>query len=351
MSALLKSLKKPFIVNFEVTSQCGQECTFCCAQLSKYRREDLPTAHVLEIISRIARDGISSIFLTGGEPFLRKDLPLLVKECIDHRMNVSLSTNGTEASSEIAESIKSAGLEEVQVSIHAPDETHDEIVGVQGAALRSFSGLQNLVRAGLRVTVAAVATRANYSRLPELAQKVAKMGAKHFRVLRLMPHSYDMLKQIVPHREMQTLVKRLMLLGEKLEGFTIEIHSPPGFSDLSTYEPREYKILHPLCHTCTAGKLSMAILSNGDCVPCLELKAPEFICGNIVRDSLSAVWDSKPMSLLRSATPDRYHGKCSECEFKWTCYSARCVSYNLRGDVLGDDESCYHLLAAAKQCR
>lgn len=347
MSTPLRNLQKPFIVNFEVTSQCNLECTFCCAQLSKYRREDLPTKRVLKIISKIADEGIYSIFLTGGEPLLREDLPVIIKECIDRGMNVSLSTNGTEATSRIASTIASAGLEEIQVSIHAPDDTNDEIVGVKGATIHSFDGLRNLVEAGLRVTVAGVAIRTNYTLLPRLADKVAKMGAKHFRVLRLMPHSYDTLREQVPHQEMQALVRRLFSLEEELEGFTIEIHSSPGFSDASTYDPREYRILHPLCHTCTAGKVSMGILSNGDCVPCLELKAPELACGNILRDSLSEVWNSRPLSLLRTVTPDKYRGECGKCEFKWTCYSARCVSYNLRGDLLGDDESCYRLLRAA----
>ncbi len=344
MSLSLKSLHKPFIVNFEVTSQCNQQCVFCSAQLSKYSREDLPTKVVLRILSKIAKANIYSIFLTGGEPFIRQDLPLIVKECLSYGMNVSLSTNGTEVTTQIAKRIASVGLEEIQVSIHALDSTHDKIVGVHGAFERSFAGLQNLVKAGLRVTVAAVATRASFKQLPELAEKTARMGARHFRVLRLIPHSEETLRQTVPHNEIRIQIRRLKQLEKELKDFTIEIHTLPGFSDTSTYDPREYGIVHPLCHTCTAGKLSMGILSDGDCVPCLELKEREFVCGNILYDSFSKIWHSDSMSLLRRTTPDRYTGKCGQCELKWTCYSARCVSYHLHHDLLGDDPSCYRLL-------
>jgi len=340
----LKSFQKPFLVSFEVTSQCNLECSFCSAQLSKYHREDLPTKRVLEIITKIANEDIYSIFLTGGEPLMRSDLPLIISECLNYGMNVSLSTNGVEASKEMAKMIASTGLEEVQVSIHAPNEIHDELVRVNGAVKRSFEGLQNLVDAGIRVTVASVATRMNYYLLPELAEQVAEMGAKYFRVLRLMPHSYDMLQQIVPYNEMRKLVERLIRIEEKIDGFTISIHASPGFVDEQFYNPKEYKIVHPLCQTCTAGKASMGILSNGDCVPCLELKRPEFYCGNILSESFSEIWNSKPMFLLRSATPDNFHGRCGDCELKWSCYSARCVAYNLGGDILGDDGSCYRIL-------
>ena len=114
---VLKSLEKPFIVNFEITSQCNQKCSFCSAQLSKYQREDLPTKDVLEIISKIAKEGIYSIFLTGGEPLLRNDLPLIIKQCLDYGMNVSLSTNGVMETERMAELIAFTGLDEIQVSI------------------------------------------------------------------------------------------------------------------------------------------------------------------------------------------------------------------------------------------
>jgi len=340
----LKGLQKPFVVSFEITSLCDQQCWFCCAQLPKYRREDLPTKSVLAIVSKIANEDIYSIFLTGGEPLLRNDLPLIIKECLNYGMNVSLSTNGMAATEEVAKMIASAELDEIQVSIQAPDEINDKIVGVEGAVDQSFKGLQNLINAGLRVTVASVATRMNYSLIPELAEKVATIGAKYFRVLRLMPHSNDMLQQVVTYRQMQMLVERLMRLEKEMEEFTISIHTSPGFSDERFYDSKEYKIVHPLCHTCEAGKVSMGILSNGDCVPCLELKSSEFICGNILYESLLKVWNSKPMFALRSATPDQYHGRCGDCDLKWSCYSARCVAYNLRGDILGDDESCYRFL-------
>jgi radical SAM protein with 4Fe4S-binding SPASM domain len=343
MPALLSSLERPFIANLEVTSQCNLACTFCSAQLAKFRRDDLPTDLILQVIARIAEDGVRSIFLTGGEPLLRQDIPLIIRECVSRGMDVSLSTNGTEASSELAASLAAAGLEELQVSIHAPDSTHDRLVGCTGALDRGLAGLQNLVGAGLVVTVAAVATRANYPRLPRLAERVARLGAKHFRVLRLMPHSPEMLRQVVPHRQMQALVKRLARIGQGSAGLSVDVHAPPGFLDPLSHDPGEYAILHPLCHTCTAGKLSMGIMSNGDCVPCLELKDPEFACGNTLRDSLTTIWDARPMSLLRRATPDRYCGKCGKCELRWTCYSARCVAHHLRGDILGDDDSCYRL--------
>jgi radical SAM protein with 4Fe4S-binding SPASM domain len=260
-------------------------------------------------------------------------------------MNVSLSTNGVEASIEKSNLIASTGLEEIQVSIYAPDDKiHDSIVGVNGALNQSLKGLKNLIDAGLRVTVASVGTRMNHYCLPELAEQVADIGARYFRVLRLMPHTQNMLEWIVPYNEMLFLVERMKDLEKRREEFIISVHTSPGFEMEQFQNPRIYNIVHPLCNTCTAGKTSMAILSNGDCFPCIELRKSELFCGNILDTSLDKVWNSEPMSILRSITPDNYHGKCGECYSKWICYSARCVAYNLGGDFLGEDESCYRFL-------
>ena len=341
--SMLRSLRKPFHVNFEITNRCNYNCKFCSAQLSKYYSNELSTRDVSSIIRKLVDENVYALFLTGGEPLLRKDLPIFVKQAINCGMNVCVSTNAVAANKSIAESLAHAGLDEIQVSIQAPNEIHNEIVGVDGALEAAFEGMDNLIQAGIGVIVASVGIRRNYRFLPELGRKVAKMGAICYRVLRLMPTSSEMLEELIPHNEIGLLVKNLIDLQE--EGvITTDIHTPPGFFGHGYYNPGRYPyILHAFCGVCTAGKTTMAILPNGDCTPCIEFKDAGFIGGNIMKQSLSEIWESKPMSLLRDATPDNYQRECGICPYKWTCYSSRCIAYRFDGDVLGDDCSCYKI--------
>lgn len=337
---LLRALEKPYHVNFEITNLCNFRCSFCSARLSEGRRKDLPTGDVLKIISSLAAEGVHSIFLTGGEPFLRKDLPVIVSKSMDCGMNVTLSTNGASVSKEAAGQMAGAGLGEIQVSIHGNDGVHDRMVGVDGAFEASVNGLRNLLDAGITATVASVATRENCGSLPALAEKVAAMGASYFRVLRLMPHSREMLDQIPSFSQMEDLVGELSKIERKFD-ISIMVTAPPGFAE-ETGNRKQYRILHPLCHTCTAGKISMGIFADGDCVPCLELRDSKFVCGNLLREPLSKIWDSRQMRLHRKISPENYNGGCGKCKWKWSCYSARCVAHNLGGDLLGSDISCYY---------
>ena len=63
--------------------------------------------------------------------------------------------------------------------------------------------------------------------------------------------------------------------------------------------------------------------------------------GNILESSVTELWNHPKMVMLRKLTPADYTGICGQCERKWTCYSARCIAYNLTGDLYGDDLSCY----------
>ena len=344
MSTTLRALSRPFTVSFEVTSRCDLNCFFCSARLQEFGRPDLDTEGCIRILDSLFKENVFSIFLTGGEPVLRPDLPELVHHCVSNGANTLLSTSAVGVDRILASALYEAGLDEVQVSIHALNELHDEIVGAPGAFESAMQGVEAFLAAGMRVTVAAVTTRRNIGTLPALARLVARMGVQHFRAQRLMPHSAELLREVAPKEEFLSVSHELVGLDKEFPNFQVHVHATPGLLDTpDLFDKREFGIVHPLTHTCSAGKTSMGILSNGDCVPCLELKDNEFFCGNLLTDSLDEIWNAKPMKRLREAGPANYTGKCSQCELRWTCYSARCVAYRMTGDLLGDDLSCYLL--------
>ena len=340
----LASLNLPFSINFEVTNICDLDCIFCSARLNEGKKNDLNTNNIYYILKELSFKGIKSLFITGGDPFNRDDIVEIIGYAINLGINVTLSTNGIRITHDIARKLYDAGLEEIQVSIHGTEKIHDKIVKVNGAYDMAIKGLKALCDAGLRVTVASVLTKLNINNIPNLVYNISEIGAHYFRVQRLMPHSSYLLSQVVSSEDMMALTKKLRIIESELKNIIIRIHSSPGLWDYVNWCPEEYDIVHPLCNTCTAAKLSMGILSNGDCLPCLELRGAEFISGNILNDDINTIWSSSPMRLLRNTIPDNYKGKCGDCDYKWSCYSARCVSYNLSGDIMGDDISCYRII-------
>ena len=144
----VQKLKTPVALTFFVTSRCNLRCSHCF-----YWRE-LNTASDKELsideIRKIARSFKHplSLSLTGGEPFLRKDLKEIIEAFHEGcgTREAGIATNGTfEASTvETVRSILDEGLLSslsVQVSLDGLEETHDAIRGIKGSFKKAMSTL------------------------------------------------------------------------------------------------------------------------------------------------------------------------------------------------------------------
>src|SRR5687768_9684170 len=106
-------------LRISVTDRCNFRCVYC---MPAEGVQTIPRAQVLtfEEIARVVRVGVSlglhKIRLTGGEPTVRADLPVLVRmlRSIDGVRDISMTTNGARLT-ELAEPLKAAGLNRVNI--------------------------------------------------------------------------------------------------------------------------------------------------------------------------------------------------------------------------------------------
>lgn len=112
-------------LRLSVTDRCDLRCNYCMPK--GFNGFDVPKEWLtFEEIERIARAfanlGVSHIRITGGEPLLRKDLVSLVSRIaiLPGISDISLSTNATQLAKH-AESLKSAGLKRLNVSLDSLD--------------------------------------------------------------------------------------------------------------------------------------------------------------------------------------------------------------------------------------
>ncbi|MHC0036716.1 GTP 3',8-cyclase MoaA [Pseudoneobacillus sp. C159] len=121
-------------LRISVIDRCNFRCQYCMpAEIFGPDFAFLPKNQLLtyEEIERLAKLfvhlGVEKIRLTGGEPLLRKDLPLLVQKLsvIDGLSDIGLTTNGV-LLPQHAQNLKDAGLKRVNVSL---DSLNDELFG------------------------------------------------------------------------------------------------------------------------------------------------------------------------------------------------------------------------------
>lgn len=130
--ALRDTLGRPLHdLRISVTDRCNLRCTYCMPEehfgetYEFLQRRDLLSFEEITTVARvIAALGGVKLRLTGGEPLLRKDLPVLVAMLreIPGIEDIALTTNGL-LLPQFAQALRDAGVQRITVSLDSIDDT------------------------------------------------------------------------------------------------------------------------------------------------------------------------------------------------------------------------------------
>ena len=265
----------PLIVILCVTNRCNLNCWYCYGQ-HQHRNKwvDFTTEELLEIIHTLAKLGTQIIQLQGGEPLLRDDLPVIIKEIKKYGIICDLVTNGVL----IPQMIDVVGLlDKICISLDGPLNTNDKNRG-QGSHFKIVQGIKAACNLGLPVRISAALTaqtsRDDIDWLLDFSSKyqvtvnfspsfefVANIGSKEVK-----PH-------IIPDDYLRDLFKYIAMRRKK--------GAPAQFTDRSyavasqwpfTYKKRMFyssdvskKFEHPKCYH---GDCIFFIDGDGSLYPC-----------------------------------------------------------------------------------
>src|SRR5512136_3000028 len=79
---------------WEITEACNLRCIHCEVDAGRRALDELSTEEALRVAGELADAQCESVCLTGGEPLLREDWPLLTRRLCDLGLRVTVITNG-----------------------------------------------------------------------------------------------------------------------------------------------------------------------------------------------------------------------------------------------------------------
>ncbi|MBT2605195.1 GTP 3',8-cyclase MoaA [Bacillus sp. ISL-53] len=264
-------------IRISVIDRCNFRCQYCMpAELFGPDYVFLPKSELLtyEEITHLARIfiklGVEKIRLTGGEPLLRKDLPILVEllSKINGLNDIALTTNGV-LLPKYASQLKESGLKRINISLDSlNDELFGEIngrnVGV-GPVLRGIEAAKN---AGLGIKINMVVKKGlNDSEIIPMAAYCIEHGLE-LRFIEYMDvgstngwkmedvvtkkHIYEMLKEHFEFEPVGAAYYGEVAKRYRYKGTDIDV----GFIT---------SVSESFCSTCTRARLS----ANGQIFTCL----------------------------------------------------------------------------------
>jgi cyclic pyranopterin phosphate synthase len=280
-------------LRISVTDRCNFRCPYCMpAELFGRDFAFLPRDQVLsfEEISRLAGVfvglGVTKLRITGGEPLVRRDLPVLIGELAALRtpdgepVDLTLTTNGS-ALRPLAGPLREAGLGRITVSLDSLDDAVSGAMnGVDFPVARVLDGIAAARSAGLSPIKinTVVRRRLNEASILPLARWARDEGL----VMRFIEYM-DVgtangwrLDDVVPADEILAIVDGELPLEPVAANYRGEVAGRYRYRDGSGEMGVIASVTRPFCGDCTRARLS----AEGSLYTCLfagsgtDLKEP-----------------------------------------------------------------------------
>jgi GTP 3',8-cyclase len=269
-------------LRISVTDRCNFRCTYCMPK-EVFGRDYafLPRDQVLsfEEIERAARAftalGVEKLRITGGEPLVRRDLPVLISRLaalrtLDGReLDLTLTTNGA-ALRALARPLADAGLRRVTVSLDSLDDAvFGAMNGIDFPVARVLDGVDAALEAGLTPLKVNMVVRrgVNEASIVPMARWAREIGAT-LRFIEYMDVGHSngwRLDEVVTAAELRDLVTAVWPAEPAEPGYRGEVAGRWRYLDGVGEFGIISSVTMPFCRDCTRARLS----ADGQLYTCL----------------------------------------------------------------------------------
>lgn len=264
-------------LRISVTDRCNFRCSYCMPkEIFGDDYEFLPKRELLsfseiERISRIYSEmGVKKLRLTGGEPLLRRDLHLLIKQLnnIEGIEDIGLTTNGILLKKH-GQKLYDAGLRRINVSLDALD---DELFGnINDRGISSKQVLENIEHAlkiGFQVKVNMVVQKGlNDHEILPMARHFKEVPVT-LRFIEFMDVGNDNgwnFDKVLTKKEMFEILSKEFELESLEPAYYGEVAKVYKHKDTDSHLGFITSVSESFCSTCTRARLS----SDGRFYGCL----------------------------------------------------------------------------------
>jgi radical SAM protein with 4Fe4S-binding SPASM domain len=332
------SASYPVRVSIAITNKCNLNCRHCYARANELRYKELSTEAILSIFDQFSDLRILDVFITGGEPLLRKDFFDLCEYGFKKGLPIVCSSNGVAINIKIAKKLKKVGFKRFQISLESTIEhIHDYIRGVKGSFRLAIRAIKNLKKVNIAPVIAMTLTKLNYKNATEMYKLAFRLGADSLRFQQFLPIGRGLWhKELFLTTEEYKQILLDMINAERKYKYKIKtVYQCP----FVFFKEEKINEVLPISMGCDAGRLECHIEPNGDVYPCSGLVYPEFRIGNILETPLQKLWEkNKVLNKLRKI---KLKGKCEFCGYRYHCGGGcRSIAYALTKDITLPDPRC-----------
>lgn len=350
----------PYLIHIMPTRLCNLRCKSCGQWGSTgFYKEDgnKNIKHSLDknvfksFIDQVAHFS-PTIFLTGGEPFIHKDIIELIRYIKSKNLICWIVSNGT-LFERYAKEIVEAGVDVLYVSIDGTPESHDEIRGMENCFTKIESGIKKINHfkekySKTKPILCQISTISDHSyknltALPEITESlgmdmliikhsyftITKVGKLYEQMMKTHFNcNADSWKGWVRddfEMDLNYIQKSLKQIQERKNKFLLSFFPHVKIEDIPKYYSNDPKLFYQIndngtisngtfsnkATKCIAPWTHLMIYPNGEAMVCND--NPDYILGNINQDSFQDIWNGEKAKNFRKFIKKHSLPICSRC--------------------------------------
>lgn len=311
----------PVSATVEITLRCNLRCVHCYNfDRSRPLADERPGVEllpdeVLRVMGELRAAGTLNLAFTGGETLVHPNLLDLVRGARARHFVVTVKTNGTLLTPDMARRLADAGADRVEITLYgAGSATYDAFTHSHGLFERALGGARAALDAGLGVGLSFCVARSTVHDLGRMIEIADELGVP-YGVDPQVTARYDGSTSSLDLRVDRAEIERLY--RGPLRRLLPEADASPG---------------RPV--QCACARSVCAITSRGDVYPCIG--AP-LVAGNVRERSFAAIWrDSPVLQRIRALTLDDFPA-CKPCPHRPFCRRNSGVVYTNTGNYTGPE--------------
>ena len=258
-------------LRISLIERCNLRCTYCMpaegVQLSP-KSHLMTYEEIYEIAKTFVKHGVTKIRLTGGEPLIRKDIPVILEKLATLPVELSITSNAI-IIDKFIDVLKANGVEKINVSLDSLDKEKFKHITRRDQFEKVYNNILLLVKEGFKVKVNAVLMKDfNDNEIIDFINFTKDLPIS-VRFIEFMPfdgNKWDMSK-MVSYADVMNYVNT-SFQKEEIE----RLHDAPNDTS-KNYKIKGYKgsfaiissVTNPFCDSCNRLRLT----ANGQLKNCL----------------------------------------------------------------------------------
>jgi radical SAM protein with 4Fe4S-binding SPASM domain len=313
-------------MEIEFSRACNFRCVYCYQENRTAGPDELSRQEIEDVIIQAKDLGARKIIILGGEPSIYPDLIEMLRFIGRHGLEIEMFTNGSGVTDELAAVLAAEKVRVVLKMNSRVAEVQDRLASTRDAFSVINRALDCLRRAGYPgeghfLAVSTVICRQNIDELPAMWEWLRQEGIEpYFEVLTPQANALENSWLEVGAGELRELFTLLAAIDRERFG--------------RRWEPQP-----PLVgNRCMRHQVSCLVTATGDVMPCVGITLPQ---GNIRQLPLAVILRDSPVITDLKNFREMIKGPCRTCDKSNECYGCRGAAFQMTGDYLASDPTCW----------